>query len=111
MAALEMTRIKAVALAAVGFAIFLGLWELAPALGLIPASVLPPPSVLPGAFLRELSSGVWFAAMLTSLSHYVVGLVLGCFLGVALGIATGMSIVLDAALAWVIRVLRPIPGL
>ena len=106
-----MTRTKAVALAAVGFAIFLGVWELAPALGLIPASILPPPSVLPSAFLRELSSGIWFTSMLTSLSHYVAGLVLGCLLGVGLGIATGMSITLEAALAWVIRVLRPIPGL
>jgi len=97
-----MTRTRAVALAAVGFAIFLGLWELAPALGLVPASVLPPPSVLPGAFLREVSSGVWFAAMLTSLSHYVVGLMLGCALGVGLGIVTGMSVTLDAALAWII---------
>jgi sulfonate transport system permease protein len=105
------TRTRAVALAAAGFATFLGVWELAPALGFIPASVLPPPSALPSAFLRELTSGVWLSSMLTSLSHYVAGLVLGCLLGVSLGIATGMSVTLEASLAWVIRVLRPIPGL
>jgi sulfonate transport system permease protein len=105
------TRTRAVALAAFGFAVFLAIWELAPALGLVPASVLPPPSVLPQAFLRELGSGIWLSSMLTSLSHYVAGLVIGCLLGVGLGIATGMSVTLDAALAWVIRVLRPIPGL
>jgi sulfonate transport system permease protein len=49
--------------------------------------------------------------VLTSLSHYLAGLVIGCLLGVALGIATGMSMTLEASLAWVIRVLRPIPGL
>ena len=106
-----MTRTKAVALAAFGFAVFLAIWELAPALGFIPESVLPPPSVLPQAFLRELTSGVWFAALLTSLRHYLAGLVIGCTLGVGLGVATGMSDTLEASLAWVIRVLRPIPGL
>jgi len=105
------TRTKAVALAAFGFAVFLAIWELAPALGFVPESVLPPPSVLPQAFLRELTPGVWFAALLTSLSHYLAGLVIGCTLGVVLGIATGMSDMLEASLAWVIRVLRPIPGL
>ena len=106
-----MTRTKAVALAAFGFAVFLAIWELAPALGFIPESVLPPPSVLPQAFLRELTSGVWFAALLTSQRHYLAGLVIGCTLGVGLGVATGMSDTLEASLAWVIRVLRPIPGL
>ena len=106
-----MTRTKAVALAAFGFAVFLAIWELAPALGFIPESVLPPPSVLPQAFLRELTSVVWFAALLTSLRHYLAGLVICCTLGVGLGVATGMSDTLEASLAWVIRVLRPIPGL
>jgi len=105
------TRTRAVALAAFGFAVFLAIWELAPALGFISESVLPPPSVLPQAFLRELTSGVWFAALLTSLRHYLAGLVTGCTLGVALGVATGMSDTLEASLAWIIRVLRPIPGL
>ena len=36
---------------------------------------------------------------------------IGCTLGVGLGVATGMSDTLEASLAWVIRVLRPIPGL
>lgn len=98
-------------LAAVGFAVFLAVWELAPALGFVPASILPPPSALPHAFLRELNSGVWISSLLTSLRHYLIGLVLGCFLGVCLGVATGMLPILEATLSWVIRVLRPIPGL
>lgn len=106
-----MTRIKAVALAAIGFTIFLAIWELAPALGWVSPTVLPPPSVLPRAFLRELSSGIWITSVATSLQHYLAGLVLGCLLGVALGVATGMSVTLEATLSWVVRVLRPIPGL
>jgi sulfonate transport system permease protein len=105
------TGVRATTLAAIGFAIFLAIWELAPAMGLVPASVLPPPSALPQAFLRELNSGIWLSSLLTSLRNYLAGLAIGCFLGVALGIATGMSVTLEAALAWVVRLLRPIPGL
>lgn len=106
-----MTRTRALGLAAFGFAIFLTIWELAPALGLVPAQVLPPPSALPRAFLRELNSGVWVSSVLLSLRNYLAGLAIGCFLGVSLGVATGMSQTLEALLAWVVRVLRPIPGL
>jgi sulfonate transport system permease protein len=105
------TRTRAAILAAIGLAIFLGIWELAPALGFVSPSVLPPPSALPRAFLRELNSGIWIASVATSLRHYLAGLVLGCLLGVALGVVTGMSVTLEATLSWVVRVLRPIPGL
>jgi sulfonate transport system permease protein len=105
------TRTRAAILAAIGLAIFLGIWELAPALGFVSPSVLPPPSVLPRAFLRELNSGIWITSVATSLRHYLAGLVLGCLLGVALGVVTGMSVTLEATLSWVVRVLRPIPGL
>jgi sulfonate transport system permease protein len=105
------TRVKAVLLAAFGFVVFIAIWEAAPALGIVPASVLPPPSALPRAFMREFNSGIWFSSMLLSLRNYLAGLVIGCSLGVMLGIATGMSHTLEAALAWVVRLLRPIPGL
>lgn len=106
-----MTRIKAASLAAFGFAAFLAVWEAAPAVGLVPSSVLPPPSAIPHAFLRELNSGIWLSSLLTSLRNYAAGLVVGCSLGVALGIATGICAPLEATLAWVVRLLRPIPGL
>ena len=106
-----MTRLRAFLLSALGFAVFLAIWEAAPALGIVPASILPPPSALPRAFMRELNSGIWFSSLLLSLRNYAAGLTIGCFLGVALGIATGMSVALEAVLAWVVRLLRPIPGL
>lgn len=106
-----MRRGREIALAAFGFAAFLLLWESIPWFGIISADTLPPPSALPGAFYRELISGIWFAALKASLSHYLVGLFLGCALGVALGVITGMSRSLEAFLSWVVRVLRPIPGL
>jgi NitT/TauT family transport system permease protein len=106
-----MGRGREIALAAFGFAAFLLLWEAIPWFRIISADILPPPSALPGAFYRELKSGIWFAALKASLSHYLVGLVLGCALGVTLGVMTGMSRSLESFLSWVVRMLRPIPGI
>ena len=106
-----MTRTRSLSLGALGFLAFLALWEALPAFHIVPASVLPPPSALPKAFWRELSSGIWFASLLTSLRNYLSGLVIGSCLGIALGVATGMSATLESFLSWVVRILRPIPGL
>ncbi len=106
-----MTRTRSISLAAIGLIAFLLLWEAAPALGLVSPSILPPPSALPRAFWREISSGIWFAALLTSLRNYLAGLAIGSCLGIALGIWTGMSVTLEATTAWIVRILRPIPGL
>jgi sulfonate transport system permease protein len=105
------TRPGAFLLAFLGFAVFIAIWEAAPALGIVPASILPPPSDLPRAFMREFNSGIWISSVLLSLRNYLAGLTIGCVLGVALGVATGMSVTLEALLAWVVRLLRPIPGL
>ncbi len=98
-------------LAALGFIVFLLLWEALPWFGTISADLLPPPSALPGAFYRELRSGIWLAALESSLSHYLLGLVIGCALGVLLGLLTGLWHSVEATLSWVVRILRPIPGL
>src|ERR687894_939643 len=98
-------------LSCLGLLIFLGLWEAVPRLGLVNAAMLPGPSAIPAAFLKEATSGAWLQAVSSSLSHYVVGLSLGAGLGVALGILTGMYRTAESFTAWVVRVLRPIPGL
>ena len=98
-------------LAAGGLAAGLILWEAVPRLGLVSPLFLPPPTSLPQAFLREISGGFWLDAVLASLRHYLLGLALGTGLGVALGIATALYDKLEAALSWVIRLLRPVPGL
>jgi len=103
--------LKRFAFSALGLAGFLALWELIPAVGPGARTLLPTPSQLPAAFLREAQSGVWFACVGASLSHYLFGLVLGVLLGAALGILTGMHQRLEWTLSWVNRVLRPIPGL
>lgn len=94
-----------------GLAAFLAIWEAVPGLGLLPAMLLPPPSAIPAAFLREIGGGHWWPAVRTSLTHYATGLALGSALGIALGVAIGSSRALDATTSWVVRLLRPIPGL
>lgn len=98
-------------LGALGLLLFLGLWELAVRSGLTPSVLLPPPSTIPPTFWREITSGIWVESVQSSLSHYLSGLLIGSFLGVVIGVFTGLSPRLEAMLAWVIRLLRPVPGL
>ncbi len=104
-------RLTGLGLALLGLVLFLGVWEALPRLGLVRPAMLPGPSALPAAFLKELRSGIWPTAVVESLGHYVVGLGVGAVLGVVAGIACGMSATIDALASWVVRVLRPIPGL
>lgn len=104
-------RLRPVLLAVLGLLAFLALWEAIPRLGLVNAAMLPGPSALPRAFLRELASGAWAASVASSLGHYVLGLTVGAVLGGAIGIACGMFRLLDETVSGIVRVLRPIPGL
>jgi NitT/TauT family transport system permease protein len=94
-----------------GLALFLLIWESVPAIGLLPASLLPPPSAIPRTFWREIVDGHWLPAVGHSLRHYALGLVIGTAGGVGLGVAIGLSRALDDGLSWIVRTLRPIPGL
>jgi NitT/TauT family transport system permease protein len=104
-------RLSAAGLPILGLVAFLLLWEAVPRAGLVNAAFLPPPSVIPAAFWREWSTGQWTLAIGNSLGHYTTGLLTGVACGVALGILTGMVRGAERATAWVVRVLRPIPGL
>lgn len=105
------TRLPQTALSALGLALFLLVWEALPRLGLLNATLVPPPSAIPAALAREVGSGVWIAAVRSSLSHYLTGLAVGSALGVALGIASGMSRTFEGLTGWIVRLIRPIPGL
>lgn len=106
-----MHSLRAPALALTGLVAFLLLWEAIPFFGIVNPAFLPGPSALPGAFLREVKSGAWLAAIMGSLGHYFVGLATGAGLGIVFGVVTGMSKLAEETTAWVVRLLRPIPGL
>ncbi|TWB83029.1 NitT/TauT family transport system permease protein [Nitrospirillum amazonense] len=97
--------------ALLGVIAFLAVWEAVPRLGLVRPVLLPPPSAIPQAFVAEVRSGAWTAAILQSLGHYLWGLVIGSVGGIAAGVLTGMSRRLEDFTSWVVRLLRPIPGL
>jgi len=104
-------RQKQLLLSALGLLAFVLVWELVPKLSLVSQSLLPAPSDLPAAFMREFRSGIWFEMVLLSLDHYLIGFIWGAGLGVIFGVLTGMYLNIDWALAWVVRLLRPIPNL
>jgi len=104
-------RQKQLLLSALGLLAFVLVWELVPKLSLVSQSLLPAPSDLPAAFMREFRSGVWFEMVLLSLDHYLMGFIWGAGLGVIFGVLTGMYLNIEWALAWVVRLLRPIPNL
>lgn len=106
-----MSSLRAPALAFLGLVAFLLLWEAMPFFGFVNPAFLPGPSALPAAFWGELASGAWLSAILGSLGHYFTGLFVGTASGVALGVLVGMSRLAEEATSWVVRVLRPIPGL
>ena len=101
----------AVAAGGAGLAAFLLLWEAVARSGLMPATLLPPPSEIPATFWRELEAGVWLRVVGQSLHHYLIGVVVGSLLGVAAGVCVGQSALIEAFQAGLARLLRPIPPL
>jgi sulfonate transport system permease protein len=102
---------KSLALGAAGLTSFLVLWEGIVQAGFVSQAFLPAPSQIPAALLREIRSGFWISSIYASLGHYLAGLAVGSILGIGLGVVTGLSHPSEAFLAWVVRLLRPIPGL
>jgi sulfonate transport system permease protein len=101
----------AVLLPLLGLLAFFGIWEALPRLDLVNPAFLPPPSALPAALMREVSSGQWASAVGSSLGHYAIGLALGVGAGILVGTLTGLFGLAESLTAWVVRVLRPVPGL
>ena len=94
-----------------GLVLFLAVWESAVQSGLLPRTLVPPPSAVPRAFLSELRNGFWIGSVLASLRHYLAGLAIGSAGGVAFGLATALSPRMEAATSGIARLLRPIPPL
>lgn len=94
-----------------GVAVFLAVWEGVVRSGWVSATLIPPPSALPAAFVREVASGIWQRMVLDSLQHYALGLGIGTVAGLAAGTVVALSPTMEALQAWLSRILRPIPPL
>jgi sulfonate transport system permease protein len=94
-----------------GLAVFLGFWQTAGLLNLMPRALLPLPSAIPTTWFAEVAGGYWTRAVRESLGHYLLGLLIGSVLGIGAGVVTALSPGFEASQTWVVRILRPIPGL
>ena len=105
------TRWHDVSWGAAGILVFLAAWEIASRSGIVTPTLAPPPSHIPAAFLREIANGEWQATVVASLRHYALGVFLGTIGGIAFGLAVAIFPRFAAALAGIVRILRPIPPL
>ncbi len=112
-------QISSFALPAAGIASFLLIWELSVVSGLFPRTLVPPPSAVPAAWLRELHLGagpsaplgIWGQKVLQSLIHYLPGVAIGSAAGISTGFIMGISPGFRSFSSGLIRILRPIPPL
>jgi ABC-type nitrate/sulfonate/bicarbonate transport system permease component len=93
-----------------GTLLFLGVWELIPALGLVPARYLPPPSETLPIFARNLTYTEFWAAVWDTLQGWGLGLALASVAAVVAGLVIGNSTFLRRLTASTIEFLRPIPS-
>lgn len=98
-------------LSAVGLFVFFGAWEASVRTGFLPSGMVPAPSSLWQAWLDEVHGGFWQQAIMDSLSHYSLGLLVGSIFGALLGLLCGMVALVDGLLEGIVRLLRPVPGL
>lgn len=95
----------------VGFILVLILvQELLTRSGVLPAGYFPPASEIAVALGRELSGAALFGALWSTLSTWLLALVISVGLGTAVGILLGLVIPLEALFRPVIEFLRPVPS-
>ncbi|MCI0509805.1 NitT/TauT family transport system permease protein [Chromohalobacter marismortui] len=98
-------------ISAASLAALVALWEISLRVGWLPGNLVPLPSQIPGVLWAEVRDGIWLDVVLSSLSHYSIGLGIGSVLGIGVGMAAALLPWFDAAHSWLARLLRPIPPL
>ncbi|GAA0912357.1 ABC transporter permease [Streptomyces thermoalcalitolerans] len=98
------------ALGAAGLAVFLGLGEAVPRLGLVREEHFPPTSRIAVALAGELGDGAFWSALGDTLTGWALGLVLAVGAGVVAGVVVSVVPYLRQATASTIEFLRPIPS-
>jgi sulfonate transport system permease protein len=84
-------------------------WEFACRYGLIRMTILPSPSMVFGAFARQISNGSLQKNIAVSLWRVAIGYTLGAALGVTIGTMMGLFSPLEKSLRFMVEILRPIP--
>lgn len=107
----RLTSRNRLVLGTAGLLVLLVVWQASVQFHLVPPGLLPAPSELWPAWKSELVGGFWQQAVLDSLGHYALGLLIGSVFGAALGLVAGTVPVVDGMIGGIVRLLRPIPGL
>ncbi|WP_073707422.1 ABC transporter permease [Glutamicibacter sp. 0426] len=94
----------------IGIVVFLGIWELLPALGIVQAAYLPPASEVLATLAFDLTLTVFWVAVGETLLAWFIGLLAAVLLALVLGLVIGMSPFLRRATNSTIEFLRPIPS-
>jgi ABC-type nitrate/sulfonate/bicarbonate transport system permease component len=89
---------------------FLGVWQLIPAVGLIDAEFLPPPTLVAGQLIADLGDPQFWAALLDTMITWLIGLVTALVIAVVAGTLIGLSPLLRRGTRTTIEFLRPIPS-
>src|SRR5262249_28614870 len=87
-------RLHSIALACLGFALFLAAWEIAGRM--LGAALLAPPSIVAIEFVRQLQNGEMLRELAGSLRQMAIGFATACVIGMPLGAAMGRSRAADA---------------
>ncbi len=93
-----------------GLLALVGIGEVLPRLGVVPAQYAPPPSRIAAALASEVQLLRFWVAVLDTLRTWAAGLAIAVVAGVALGVVIGSVPLLRAATASTVEFLRPIPS-
>jgi sulfonate transport system permease protein len=85
------------------------IWQLCSAVGVIPADVLPAPSLIADAGLELIRNGQLVDALRVSGTRVTQGLLLGALVGVTRGVAVGLTRWVEATVDPPIQILRALP--
>lgn len=94
-----------------GLGLFVALWKWAGIAGWTQPGTMPDPFLLPQALMDEWRSDRLMPALLSSLTHYVWGLLGGTVLGFLVGALAATQRQFDQTHLLLARILRPIPPL
>ncbi|RAX48575.1 ABC transporter permease [Arthrobacter sp. AQ5-05] len=94
----------------IGIVVFLGFWELMPALGVVQAKYLPPASEVIAALATDLGLTAFWVAVGDTMAAWAIGLAIAVAAALVLGLVIGMSPFLRRFTNSTIEFLRPIPS-
>ena len=94
----------------IGIVVFLGFWELMPALGVVQAKYLPPASEVIAALATDLGLTAFWVAVGDTMLAWAIGLAIAVAAALVLGMVIGMSPFLRRFTNSTIELLRPIPS-